>query len=88
MNATGKVIASARPTDDYFSESLWGQKTGAYVKSIQRVSAQKFDRITELAEVFNISKRLRMAKAPVTSISHHDERGSIEVSSDIEVDDE
>jgi hypothetical protein len=29
-----------------------------------------------------------MAKAPVTSISHHDERGSIEVSSDIEVDDE
>jgi hypothetical protein len=86
MNSTGKVLTSTRPTNDYFSESIWGQKTGAYLKSVERVSSQKYRRITEMAAVFNLSKKLRMAKAPIADINHHDERENIDVSSDIEVD--
>jgi hypothetical protein len=90
MFRTGKIVPSLRPTDDFFSEANWGQPTMSYIPSVEKVLAHKYDRLIKKARDFNRMKKGRASKAPAAEASrpneHPNERGNIDVSSDIEAD--
>jgi len=86
MFRTGKIVPSLRPTDDFFSEANWGQPTMSYIPSVEKVLAHKYDRLIKKARDFNRMKKGCASKAPAAEVSRPNERGNIDVSSDIEAD--
>jgi hypothetical protein len=87
MYHMGKHVPSPRPADDFFSEANWGQQTMSYMPSVEKVLLHKYNKIIEKAMEFNCMKKGRAPKGPVAEVSHLNERGNIEVSSDIEAKD-